>query len=157
MLLARQQAFRCQSRECFQSVAGPQVGLRTADDQLHELGGELDIPDAADPLFDIHIRVPGAGNFLFETPLVAANTFDKTLFDPAGIDERCRHPCELCPDFWAARHKPCFEQGLPLPGFRPGFVIGPARLQGARNGPKPTLGPQPQVYAKDKPGVGGLC
>ena len=145
-----------QGRERGQRAAAPQGRVRPARDKLHQLNRELNIADTTNPFLDIDALVPCPRDFLLQAPLVRLYAFNERLFDPASVDKGFGHLRKRRADSGVPRHKAHLQQRLPLPGFRPRFIVGPARFERPRDRSEPAFRPQAQVHSKDKPGVGRL-
>ena len=138
-------------------AAAAQGRVCTARDKLHELDGKLDVTDAANAFFDVDLRAARSGDPLLHPPLVPPDALDKQLLDAGSVDEIRGHLGERRADGRVPRHKTGLHQGLPLPGFRPGLVIGAAGGQRPRDRSEAPFGAQPQVHAEDKARLGCFC
>src|SRR5579872_182326 len=123
--------------------------MSAAGHKLQELHGKLHIAYCADALLNICLAFSGARGFLLDPAFVLPDILDKPLLDTQAVDERLDHLDKGASNSLVAGDESGFEESLPLPVLRPGFVVGATGRKGARDRAKPSLRPEPQVDPKD--------
>ena len=129
----------------------PHMGIFAGVNELEHLADKLNLPDAATTELDV-----GAGRFgLVQAALDPGfhilEVFDRREIEIAPKHKRLHLGNETLPQGQVSGNRPSLEQGRPLPGLAPGFVIAQGIGQGIHHRAVRAVRPQAQVNPKHPP------
>ena len=143
-----QRGQRGQGRGRAQRLVGAAV------DQLQELDGELNVPQAAGAELQLAAGLPG-GQRLLHPAAHGLGVLDEVLAARRLPDQRGERVRIGLAEGHVAGHRPGLEQRLELPGLGPALVVGPVAGQGTHERALAAFGPQVRVDGEDAALGGG--
>jgi len=128
------------------NLADPRV--LKAMDELQELDGEFNVANAAITLLDVGLFCALGNGALFEAAFGFSNGGDGSEVELLTISDSFGQGFKPPSQFGVASDEAGFEQGLSLPGFAPGLVVGKVAVEGADQGAGTAFGAEASVHAK---------